>query len=117
MCADAADEETIGDFMERYRPAKNPRKQRAQRSQWNQTAVVFDQELSAQIGIAILNASAGLVDLELGLNVVLVQPPARSVHLSGDLAERFQQFEQTHVIAALPLHNRQRVIRSDGVNG
>src|SRR5215831_19189400 len=115
MGADATDEEPIRNFMERDRPAENSWKQRAERSQWNQTAVVLDQELSAQISLAILYASPGFIDLELGLDVVVAQTPARSVHLGGDFAERLQELQQTDIIVALSLHNRQGIIRGDRV--
>ena len=73
---DAADEEASGIFVEGDGTAEKAGQDRTERGDRNQAAIVFDQEFSAEIGVAALNAGVGLVDLKVAFDVVVAQAPA-----------------------------------------
>ncbi len=117
MSGDAADEEASGVFVQGDRSAEKARQQGRQGTDGDESAIIFDQEFPAEIGVAALHAGARLADLEISFDIVVVQAPALAFGFGADFAERFEHFEQADVVAAVALHEWERIVGGDGVDG
>jgi hypothetical protein len=116
MSRDATDKEAVGLLVQRDGASEKTREQRIERDDGDEAPTIFDEEFSAEIGVAALHFRASFSCLKFSFDAVVAQAPARSVNLGAYLAKRVEQFEKADVIAAIVLDERQRVIGGDGID-
>ena len=110
MSGHAPDEEAAGVLVQRRRSAKEARQQGAKRADRYESAIVFLQEFSAEIGIAALNSSAGLAHQKIAFHIVVAQTPSAAVGFGAHFAEWLENFEQAYVVPTFPLHYGQGIV-------
>ena len=82
-------------------PPRKRGQQGTERTDWDESAIIFYQKFSAEIGVAALNAGARLANLKVTFDVVVAQAPALAVRLGADFAQGFEDFEQADIGRAL----------------
>ena len=112
-----SDEEAAGGFMQSYRASEKTGQQRTERSEGNEATLVVEDELAAEVGVAIVNAHAGFAGLEFSFDVVVAQAPLRAIGFGGDTAEWFEEFEESDVVPAIVLDERQRIVCRNRIDG
>ena len=118
MGGDAADEEAFGEFVQSGGASEEAGQQGRKRSDGCESAIIFYEKWSAEIGVASLNAGAGLADLEVALHVVVAQAPSAAVvGLGADFAQGLENFEQADVVTAFALDYGESIVGGDGVDG
>ena len=113
---DVADKETVRFFVQICGPPEETRQDGIEGCQRDQTASIFHEELGGEIGVASLDARAGLADGEFSKDVVVVKTPVRGVGLGADRAQGFEEFEQSDVVTTLALDYGQGIVGYGGID-
>src|ERR1700676_2419818 len=103
MRGHAADEEASGVLVQRGGAAQEAGQQGSERSDGNQSAIIFLEKSSAEIGVAALHAGVRFADLEVAFHIVVAETPAPFLGLGAHLAQGFEDLEQAATLAPFSL--------------
>src|SRR5437868_5282651 len=84
---DAGEEEAAGILVESDGASEEAGQDRTEGRNRHEAAVIFDQEVGTEIGVATLNADVGLANLEIAFDAVIAEAPARAVGFGVDFSQ------------------------------